>query len=366
MDAELIGWGVALLGWAAGWWLMWCVPRCRADAAHSRPAVSVVVPARNEENNLPELLRSLAQQNPPAEEVIVVDDGSSDRTAQVALEQGARVVASAPLPDGWRGKAWACQQGADVAQHDLLLFLDADTRLEPGGVHAMTARYARCGGALSLAAYQHTGRMSEQFQAVFVWVMTAASGAFTPLRKTTGLFGPCLLVSKEAYGRIGGHAAVREQVLEHLAMGRRFQKEGLPIESVSGRGTISIRMYPDGMGSMCRGWRKAFVDGAGWTPPGRMLAIIYWLSAAAAVALMLPVALLTSASLLLWGALYLAFARQMMRQFRQLGQFHAWTAILFPVPLFFFFGLFVLSSAQKEREWKGRRFSMNSEDKRGE
>lgn len=366
MDAELIIWLIALCGWGAGWWLMWRVPRCRAVATQSRPAVSVVIPARNEENNLPGLLRSLAQQDPPLEEVIVVDDGSSDRTAEVALEQGARVVTSAPLPDGWRGKAWACQQGADVASHDLFLFLDADTRLEPDAFAAMTAQHALHGGALSIAAYQHTGRISEQLQAVFVWVMTAASGAFTPLRKTTGLFGPCLLISKEAYDRVGGHAAVREQVLEHLAMGRRLQKQGCPIQSVCGRGILSIRMYPDGMGSMCRGWRKAFVDGAGWTPPGRMMAIIFWLSAAAAVALMLPIALITSSSMLLWGALYLVFVRQMMRQFRQLGQFTAWTALFYPAPLFFFFGLFALSSVQKEREWKGRRFSMKADEKGAE
>jgi glycosyltransferase involved in cell wall biosynthesis len=86
--------------------------------------VSVVIPARDEEKNLPTLLRSLGRPKAGFCEWIVVDDGSQDRTAQIAQEHGATVIRALPLPKGWTGKAWACHQGALASQGKVLLFLD--------------------------------------------------------------------------------------------------------------------------------------------------------------------------------------------------------------------------------------------------
>ena len=111
-------------------------------------AVSVVIPARDEEQTLPALLASL--EGLPVAEVVVVDDASSDDTSAVAVAAGARVVVAARArPDGWTGKAWACHTGADATSGDLLLFLDADTVLSPGAVegllqlHHTTAGWSR-------------------------------------------------------------------------------------------------------------------------------------------------------------------------------------------------------------------------------
>ncbi len=103
-------------------------------ALESMPSLSVIIPARNEAHNLPTLLGSLAAQSVRPCEILVVDDGSTDRTAEVARELGARVIASEPLPEGWRGKTWACHQGAQAATGELLCFVDADTWFEPGGL----------------------------------------------------------------------------------------------------------------------------------------------------------------------------------------------------------------------------------------
>jgi 4,4'-diaponeurosporenoate glycosyltransferase len=343
MNPELIIWIAHLGGWAAGWCLLKNLPRCAAGNGQRNP-VSVIIPARDEEQNLPNLLGSLNRQNPPPEEIIVVDDGSTDQTATLARAAGARVIASAPLPSGWRGKAWACQQGAEAATNSTLIFMDADTRFEPDGLRAVCSAFAKQGGALSLAAFQTLEKPSEQLSAFFVAVMTAASE----------LFGPFLMVSKNDYQKAGGHAVVKNQVLENVHLAAEFHRAGISVRSFSGAGTLSIRMYPGGLRELSNGWKKAFATGAGQTPPRRMAGIIFWLSAAAGTAVMLPVSAFSGYSLLLWGSLYASFAGLLLIRFRRLGQFHFATALFYPVALVFFFVLFALSACQKQQTWKGR------------
>jgi 4,4'-diaponeurosporenoate glycosyltransferase len=149
MGMESIILFVALALWSTGFLLLGRLrPGARAGAAGSPPSLSVIIPARNEEHNLPTLLRSLHSQSLRPGEIIVVDDGSTDRTADTARQLGATVVPSRPLPEGWRGKTWACHQGAQSARGELLLFLDADTWFEPNGFDGVMSAYP--GGALSI------------------------------------------------------------------------------------------------------------------------------------------------------------------------------------------------------------------------
>src|SRR5688572_13372129 len=109
---------VTLALWFAGWIVLGRIRRCRL-ADSNQPAsgeqLSIIIPARNEEQNLPTLLRSLAAQSIRPREIIVVDDASTDHTSEIARQHNARVINSQPLPDGWRGKTWACHQGAQTA-----------------------------------------------------------------------------------------------------------------------------------------------------------------------------------------------------------------------------------------------------------
>ena len=176
--------------------------------------LTIIIPARNEEHNLPVLLRSLnAQETRPAE-VIVVDDGSTDRTATIARELGARVIASQqPLPEGWRGKTWACHQGAQAARGERLLFLDADTWFEPGGLDKILA--AHVSGAFSVGPYHVVHRPYEQLSLFFNINMTAGT-------VPGGLFGQMLLVDRDSYRTVGGHETVKGRILENfwLEIGR--------------------------------------------------------------------------------------------------------------------------------------------------
>ena len=135
--------------------------------------VSIIIPARDEAANLPRLLESIAMQGIPPREVLVVDDASRDGTAGIAAAHGARVIRSEGLPPGWKGKPWACAQGARAAEGRLFLFLDADCHFEPGGLEAILGRYR--GGAFAVCPYHRVERPYENLSAFFNLIMAGST-----------------------------------------------------------------------------------------------------------------------------------------------------------------------------------------------
>ncbi len=347
--------------WALGVLALWRVPRCRAGAPGPRPALSVIIPARNEERTLPRLLASLRAQRPPPEEVLVVDDGSTDATAAVARGGGARVLASAPLPEGWRGKTWACHQGAAAAAGTALLFVDADTWFEPDGLRRMVDTWRRHGGVLSVGAYHEVVRPYEELSAYFNLMMTLGVGAFTvrgAAVQPAGLFGPCLLLDRDTYARSGGHAAVRGRILEHYALAAVFRRQAVPMRCCGGRGVFHMRMYPGGVRDLVAGWSKAFASGAADTPLPLLLAAVGWLAGSLLAAQGVVVAAGGRAPLLAALAVYGLFAGRVGWGLRQIGSFRWWTALAYPVPLAFYLAVFARSAILAVRRstvvWKGR------------
>ncbi|SEG39045.1 glycosyltransferase family 2 protein [Paenibacillus sp. UNC499MF] len=368
---------IAILGWITGWFLLWRTGVCRVSPAERKSPsggghVSVIVPARNEEERLPPLLASLAAQSVPPGEIIVVDDGSTDGTAALARESGARVVAPGPLPAGWLGKPWACHRGTQAARGNVFVFLDADTRLEEDGLERLLAVQARKGGLLSVQPYHEVKRPYEHLSAFFNLIVPASTAAFTPFGDAVApkaSFGPCIVCSRADYAAAGGHRSVRGEVLENLALGRRFQASGLPLVCRAGRGTVAFRMYPEGMGSLVRGWSKSFASGARTTAPPVLLAVVLWLAGGASAGIRLGETLVTAAisagpglPLLIAALIYAAYALQITVLLRRTGNFHPLTGLLYPVPLLFFFGLFgwsaVLTFLRKQVSWKGRDISV--------
>jgi 4,4'-diaponeurosporenoate glycosyltransferase len=133
LEIALTACNVAL--WLPGTFCLWRLPRCPpAPSERDGLQVSVIIPARNEQRRIAPLLESLGRQIRPAQEILVVDDGSIDGTAGVARDLGAAVITAPPKPDGWTGKTWACWTGSREAHGELLVFLDADTVLEPDGL----------------------------------------------------------------------------------------------------------------------------------------------------------------------------------------------------------------------------------------
>jgi len=264
MGSEAIILTSALLLWFAGFFIL---ARIRmsgrvAPPTGSAPSLSVIIPARNEEHNLPVLLRSISAQSVRPQEVIVVDDASTDRTAEVARSLGATVISSQPLPAGWRGKTWACQQGANTAHANILLFADADTWFETGGLERILAHNNP--GALSVGPYHAVRLPYEHLSVFFNLIMTAAT---VPGR----LFGQMLLVSRANYQRVGGHEAVKGRILENFHLSERFREEGIPLHSLTGKGMLAFRMYPNGLSELVEGWIKGFASGAGQTEKPMLL-----------------------------------------------------------------------------------------------
>jgi len=319
------------------------IPRGEGGVPAGR--VSIIIPARNEEKNLPALLKSLQSQVPPLE-VIVVDDDSEDRTASLASELGATLVRPGPPPPGWRGKPWACLKGAEASHGDHLLFLDADTRLQPDGIAWICRHYP--GGAWSIIPWHTVDSFPELLSAFFNLLMTLGT-------LPHGLAGPCLMMDREVYLKTGGHALAKSKVLENVTLGVEFRNRGICTASTPGRGVIHFRMYPGGLRDLVDGWTKGFATGAANTPRPTLILIACWIGSL----------IMATASLCLWpgmGWVYLLYTIQFGWMLRRVGNFPWWTSPLFPILLLFYLVVFIrsLGPAGKQAVWKGRKVGPQS------
>lgn len=240
--------GVALLN-------TWGIPRLGRFASPKRwPFVSVLVPARDEEEHIEACLVSLLEQDYPAFEVLVLDDSSTDRTPQILARLKGEyprlhVLQGAPLPPGWFGKHWACQQLAQQARGELLLFTDADTWHQPGTLRAAVAALeAEQLDLLSALPHQEAKTWGERLIIPFI---SLGIYAFLPLAVAHRLGWPSLTVTigqfmlfrRSAYLAIGGYEVVREDVIDDVSLGRRAVSAGYRVRLLDGRRYISCRMY---------------------------------------------------------------------------------------------------------------------------
>jgi 4,4'-diaponeurosporenoate glycosyltransferase len=333
-----------------------------AGPASTGTSVSVVVPARDEQARLPRLLESLARQGGQAFELLVVDDGSQDATAEVARRAGARVLSARDRPAGWLGKPWACHQGAMAATGDVLVFLDADVWLAPDALARLVAAHRRRApdGLLSVQPYHEVRRPHEQLSAVCNTVSVLASGMAAVGAPATAevAFGPCLVTRADDLRAVGGFESVAGEVAEDLALAAAYRASGRPVVCLGGGDAVRFRMYPDGMASLAEGWTKNLAVGASRAAGWPRVGAVAWVAAGMAVlagAVVDPSAWVLGA----W-ALY---GVELWWMLRRLGSFHPLTAVLFPVPLLAFVGLFARSALVhllgRPVSWRGRRLELS-------
>lgn len=343
--------------------LLYCrlrrLPQAEGEAGVIK--VSVVIPARNEEGNLARLLPSLNKQWLAPHEVIVVDDQSTDGTHQVAEELGARVMSGQALPDGWYGKPWACHQGAGASSGDWLLFLDADLELEPDALERLVRLAHEAPEAVvSVCPWHRIEKPYEELSVFFNLLMLGGIGAFTwqgDGAKGIGLFGQLMMLSKANYQRIGGHEAVKTTVLENFHLSKRCEDLGVPRRCFGGKGVVSMRMFPGGFKELVDSWAKGFSSGAGLTSAMALLLSSVWLTGLMMLSVCVFLMMFGQGGLAVSLA-YLAVAVPMVWLFRQAGGFSPLNALLFPLSLFFYQGLFAVAVMKKRSkvptQWKGR------------
>ncbi|MGQ9659316.1 MAG: glycosyltransferase [Thermochromatium sp.] len=325
--------------------------------------VSVIIPARNEEARLPPLLASLRVQDHPNFEVILVDDNSSDRTAELGRAAGVTTLTLTDPEPGWIGKPHACWAGARAASGEVLVFLDADTELEPGSLRRIVATQARHGGLVSIQPYHRMHRAYERLSAGFSLIMMGGIRSFTLLGDrlaSNGAFGPCMVCSREDYFRTGGHRLVREEIIDDVALARAMARRGVPTRNFIGEGVIAFRMYPGGLRDLADGWTKNLARGAMTTDPVMLLLIATWIAGGIAACDALrawPHDGWTNWTLA--GAIaYGAYVLQIQWLLRRLGNFGWGTALSYPVLLVFFMAIFArslyLTLVCNRVDWKGR------------
>lgn len=353
--------------WLIGWGLMWRLPRLPDLPVIASPKVSVLIPARNEESTLPHLLMALNQQTFKPYEIIVIDDQSTDSTAQIAKQAGVNIVQTTPLPTGWTGKNWALKTGYTASSGDILIFFDADTEPEIDLLRRLVATVQHLGGLVSIQPYHRTERPYEQLALLFnlVGLMAVKLG-------TDGgvAFGPAMATSRADYEQVGGHDAVAGYVVEDWFIAHVYERAGLPASAYMGHEQINYRMYPGGLQDLIDGFNKNFATAAGEVSLVRMFAVVLWLSGLFWAAWCLPAALfgwpmVGNSSELYNGLFYLAFAIQLAIILRPVGSFRL-TAFLFPFPVAFFVVVFIFAILKLKRgqiTWKGRTISTRGPSK---
>ncbi len=282
-------------------------PRRVATAANER--VGLLIPARNEQEHIrPCLEAALAQTGLLDFEIVVLDDGSTDATATVVqrfVEEHTtspsgiqlRLIdgGDAPLPDGWLGKPWACERLRRAVNADVVVFVDADVRLEP---HALASSIALLRGSGLDLVSPYPRQIAITFgerivQPLLQWLWLS----FLPLRlaertrpnSMAAANGQFLVTDSNALERAGGFAAVRGEVLDDVALVRAFKRTGGRGVVVDGTDLATCRMYTD-WSALRVGYTKNLWAATGSVPGavglGSMLALAYLVPPVAAIGLL--------------------------------------------------------------------------------
>lgn len=247
------------------------------------PKISVCIPARNEEMNIVKVLTSVCDQSYPDFEVLVLDDYSADNTALLIEDVKKKyphlikTVEAKEKPKKWLGKPWACQQLADQADGEILLFLDADTRLYPGMLNQTAGAFERWNlDMITVWPQQITESFWEKMivpliyyalltllPTIYVyrsprWVPSFLRNKIAPL--FAAACGQCIGFKREAYKILGGHQTVKNRVVEDVELAKEARRKGLTLRMFEGVGSISCRMYRSEK-DIFNGLRKNFFPG---------------------------------------------------------------------------------------------------------
>jgi len=234
------------------------------------PLVSVVLPARNEEEMIGACIGAVLAQDYPLLELIVVDDRSEDRTSEIVehyagSDDRVRLVKGKPLPPGWAGKCHAIDQGVEQAKGEWLLMLDADTQLKPECLSAAVQDAVLQQADLYTVIFeaQCGGLWEKLVQPLFLQFLFMALPLYKlndPSSKEAAAPGPFLLFRRQAYEAIGGHAAMKDETVEDLRLAQRIKETGHRLYGVNAVPLVTCRRRI-GLKEIWHGWSRVFYSG---------------------------------------------------------------------------------------------------------
>lgn len=211
---------------------------------HSNPKVSIILPARNEEEFLPKCLDTLIEQNYSNYEIIAIDDSSEDNTWKIISEYSKKnskiiPVSSRAKPDGWMGKNWACMEGYKKATGELLLFTDADTKHSQNVVslavsHLLTFNLAALTVIPKMVCLDWWTKITLPMISTFLHTRFSAIRVNDPAKKTGYFFGSFFIITKKTYDEVGTHEGVKQEIIEDGALGKKVKDSGHKMKMVRG------------------------------------------------------------------------------------------------------------------------------------
>lgn len=356
-------------------------PTSRHYFDEQAPEVSICIPARNEAQSIERCVRSAIDQQYPNHHVYVLDDNSTDSTTKIlqkltnSFANTLTVLEGQPKPDCWLGKSWGCHQLSEIITGEILIFIDADTWLEPEA----TAKTVRSMGRdvvdfITLWPQQKFGTFWEKTVIPLVYfallTLLPARYVYRPpqwipsfIRAEVGaLFaaacGQFMAFKRKAYQGVGGHKSVKNKVVEDVELAKNLKRAGYPMKMYHGARTVSCKMYSSA-NELWEGFRKNFLAGF-----GNNLFLFIGLGILHIITFILPALLLPF--LLLWGStkltvLCLIIITLMLIQRFIVDQWFNWKfryGLLHPLGVMWFqvLGIKVISDYlnQESAQWKDR------------
>jgi len=218
------------------------------NTSKSTPKVSIILPARNEEEFLGKCLDSLIEQEYENYEIIVIDDSSEDSTGKIISEYAKKNskiihVSARPKPEGWMGKNWACMEGYRKATGELLLFTDADTKHSKNTIslavaHLISFNLDALSAIPKMVTFDFWTKISLPMISTFLHTRFSALNVNNPSKKTAYFFGSFFIIKKKTYEETGMHEGVKHEIIEDGALGKKVKDSGYKIKIVRGEHLI--------------------------------------------------------------------------------------------------------------------------------
>jgi cellulose synthase/poly-beta-1,6-N-acetylglucosamine synthase-like glycosyltransferase len=332
------------------------IVRPRAQGSQNL-SFSILVPCRDEAENVSELVATLGALDHPRYEVIFIDDNSTDGTGEL-LSQAIRnhsymkVISAAPLSHGWMGKPWALSQGLGHATHDYIVTVDADVRLAPDALSAMDSVLQRTGSDfLSPYPSQSAVTMSERLvQPLLQWTWMTTVPLRLAMRSSRPSLavanGQFLIVKKSALIAVGGFAAIQSSVLDDIDLARVLIHGGFRGGVCDGSAIASTRMYTS-FSEICAGYGKSMSTGFGGIFGSLALVLVM------AVSGILPFIGSIAGSPIATASLLMVIASRIISAISSRSLLI--DALLHPISALFFIYLLIYSNFFRSKiMWKGR------------